>query len=94
MIGYWVPTNPVKTGRDDVLATAYVREGKTMIALATWAKEKVDVRLAIDWKALGLDPSRVRITAPAITGFQDGRAFEVGGPIPIEPGKGWLVVIQ
>jgi len=94
MIGYWVPGNPIRTGRDDVLATAYVREGKTMIAVATWAKEKVDVRLGIDWKALGLDPARVRITAPAISGFQDGRAFDVGGPIPLEPGKGWILVIQ
>ena len=61
MIGFWVPANPVKTGRADVLATAYVRDGRTMVALASWAKDAVDVRLAIDWKALGLDPAKVRI---------------------------------
>ncbi|MEI6668033.1 MAG: glycoside hydrolase domain-containing protein [Acidobacteriota bacterium] len=94
MIGYWVPGHPVRTGRDDVLATAYVREGKTMIALATWAGEKVDARLAVDWKAIGLDPATVSITAPAIDGFQIGRTFDLNQTIPIEPGKGWLLVLS
>ena len=94
MIGFWVPSNPVKAGRDDVLATAYVRDGRTMIALASWAKEAVDVRLAIDWKALGLDPAKVRLSAPSIAGFQEGRSFDAAGPIPVQPGKGWLLVVQ
>jgi hypothetical protein len=94
MIGFWVPANPVKTGRDDVLATAYVREGRTMIALAGWTKDPVDVRLAIDWKALGLDPAKARLTAPAIEGFQEGRAFDAGEPVPLQPGKGWLLIVQ
>jgi hypothetical protein len=92
MIGFWVPASPVKTGREDVLATAYVRDGRTMIAVASWAKDSVDVRLAVDWKALGLDPAKARMTAPAIAGFQDARSFDPAGPIPIEPGKGWLLV--
>jgi len=94
MIGYWVPANPIKTGRADVLATAYVRDGKTMVAVATWAKEAVDVRLSIDWKALGIDPTKARVVAPEIIGFQPGRTFDASGPIPLEPGKGWLLVIQ
>jgi hypothetical protein len=94
MIGFWVPSNPVKTGRDEVLATTFVRDGRTMIALASWANAPVDVRLAIDWKALGLDPAKARITAPEIAGFQEGRTFDAAGPIPIEPGKGWLLVLQ
>jgi hypothetical protein len=84
----------VKTGRDDVLATTYAREGRTMVALATWAKAPVDVRLAVDWKALGLNPSKVRITAPEIAGFQERRSFDAAGPIPVEPGKGWLLILQ
>jgi len=94
MIGFWVPANPVKTGRPDVLATAFVRAGRTMIAVASWAKDAVDVRLTMDWKALGLDPAKVRISAPAISGFQDARAFDTAGPLRIEPGKGWLLVLQ
>ncbi len=94
MIGFWVGTNPVKTGRADVLATAYVRAGRTMVAMASWAKERTDVALSIDWKALGLDPARVRITASPIEGFQEGRTFDPGQPLPVEPGKGWLLVLQ
>jgi hypothetical protein len=94
MIGFWVPANPVKTGREDVLATAYVRDGRTMIALANWATGAADVTLTIDWRALGLDPANVRITAPEIAGFQEGRTFRVADRIPLEPGKGWLLVVQ
>jgi hypothetical protein len=94
MIGFWVPSNPVKPGRADVLATAYVRDGRTMIALASWAGEAVDVRLTIDWRALGLDPATVRMTAPAIDGFQGGRTFGTGEAVPVQPGKGWLLVLQ
>jgi Flp pilus assembly protein TadD len=94
MIGFWVPTNPVKTGRDDVLATAYVRDGQTMVAVASWAKQRVDVTLVVDWKALGLDPAKVRINAPAIDGFQEARTFDPAKPIPIEVGKGWILVLQ
>jgi hypothetical protein len=94
MIGFWVPSNPVKTGRDDLLATTFVRDGRTMIALASWANAPVAVRLAIDWKALGLDPAKARLTAPEIAEFQEGRTFDAAGPIPIEPGKGWLLVLQ
>lgn len=94
MIGHWVPSNPVRTGRDDVRATAYVREGKTMVAVASWAKARVDVSLTVDWQALGLDPAKARVTAPAIAGFQDGRTFDPAKPIPIEVGKGWVLVLQ
>ena len=65
-----------------------------MIALASWAREAVDVRLTIDWKALGLDPAQARITAPGIAGFQDAQAFGADEAIPMQPGKGWLLVLE
>ena len=94
MIGYWAPSSPVTTGRSDVLATCFVGAGRTMVALASWAAEPVTVRLAVDWRALGLDGSRVRITAPAIEGYQRGAAFGPGDPIPVDPKKGWFLVIE
>ncbi len=94
MIGFWVDARPVRTDRADVLATSYVRDGRTMVALASWAKEKVDVRLAIDWKALGLDPASATLEAPAIDQFQEARTFLAGDAIPVEPGRGWLIVIK
>lgn len=95
MIGWWVHDTPVKTNRDDVLATSYVRKGsKTLIALASWAPDKVDARLMIDWKALGLSPSKVTLHAPAIAGFQPEAVFKPGDAIPVQPGKGWLIVVE
>jgi hypothetical protein len=94
MLGYWVPDHPVTTGRDDVLATAYVKNGATLVALASWAEEPVTVRLAIDWNALGIDPVSANITAPAVEALQERRTFEVGEGIPVEPGKGWLLEVR
>ncbi len=94
MVGYWVPTSPVETGRDDVLATAYIKEGQTIVALASWADRPVNVRLQIDWPAIGLSPDRTIINAPAIDGFQPARDFGIDEPVSVEPGKGWLIVLS
>ena len=94
MHGWWDPASPVKSGRDDVLATGYVRRGKTMIALASWAGDTVEVRPRIDWAALGLDPARVRLWAPAIDRFQEARTFRVGEGIPVAPGRGWVLIVE
>ncbi len=95
MVGWWVHDTPVKTSRDDVLATSYVRKGrKTMIALASWAPQKVGVKLIIDWKALGLSPGKATLTASAVDGFQPAATFKPGDAIPLEPGKGWLIVVE
>lgn len=94
MVGWWVHDAPVRTGRDDVLATSYVRHGKTLIALASWAPDTTIVKLRIDWKALGIDPARATLTAPAVPGFQPAAGFKPGEAIPVEPGKGWLLVLE
>ncbi len=94
MIGWWATDVPVKTGRKDVLATVYQRQGKAMVAIASWAPQATTVPLQIDWKALGIDPAKATITASAIDGFQPARSFKSGEAIPLEPGKGWLLVVQ
>jgi hypothetical protein len=94
MIGWWVHDAPVKTMRDDVLATSYVRDGKTLIAIASWAPQKTDVKLLIDWKALGLKPRNAKLVAPAVDGFQPAAQFKPGDAIPVEPGKGWLLILD
>jgi hypothetical protein len=65
-----------------------------MIAMASWATGEAEVRLSIDWRALGIDPATATIEAPAIDRFQPGRRFAVGDPIPVAPGKGWLLVLR
>jgi hypothetical protein len=94
MLGWWVPSNPVKTGRDDVLATVYQGKTRSIVALASWAKGPLAVNLAVNWHALGLDPARANIRAEAIENFQTASAFAPGQSIPIQPGRGWLLILE
>jgi hypothetical protein len=92
LLGWWDPACPVKTGRPDVLATVYRKHGKSLLALASWAPAKTAVNLTVDWPALGLDPKKTTLWAPAIEGYQTAAVFAADGPIPVEPGRGWLLV--
>lgn len=96
MAGYWDPACPVRTDREDVLATAYVRrdpQPSCLVALASWAPETAAVSLAVDWAALGLTPDRTTVYAPAIPRFQREALWRAGDPIPVLPGRGWLLVL-
>ncbi len=94
MIGYWSPNCPVKTDNKDVLATAYVKDGAALIALASWAAEPTQCRLRIDWNALGIDSRKAGFRAPAIPDFQPGATFGPGDPLPVEPGRGWILMLK
>ncbi len=94
MFGYWDPDCPVKTDNKDVLATVYRKPGKSLIALASWAPAATDVRLTIDWKALGLDPAKAILYAPASANFQPAGKWKPADPIPIESHRGWLLILD
>jgi len=93
-IGYWDPKCPVKTGRDDIMATVYKKQGKSMICLASWANEDVDIKLAIDWKSLGLDPLKTVLTAPMIENMQEFRTFNVGDNLPVKKSQGLILIAR
>ncbi|NLF09047.1 MAG: hypothetical protein GX594_13865 [Pirellulaceae bacterium] len=94
MIGYWDPACPVRTGNTDVPATVYTKPGSTLISLASWAKEPVKCRLEIDWKSLGLDPAKAKLTAWEVENFQPAAEFAPGDEITVQPGRGWLLVLH
>jgi Glycoside hydrolase 123, N-terminal domain len=94
MKGFWLPDAPVRSDRPGVLATTYLKPGKALVALASWEKQTVDVVLSIDWPALGIDPARARVTAPAIADFQEAASFSPGERVRVEPGRGWLLVVD
>lgn len=94
MIGYWVDDNPVKTDNPDVLATVYKKDKKALVSIASWAKEDVNIKLLINWKALGINPAKATITAPEVKNFQHAANFKPGQEIPVEKAKGWLLVIK
>jgi len=94
MYGYWTPKCPIQTNHKDILATLYKNPERSMVAIASWADQKVSCRLKIDWEAIGLDATKAKIIAPPIKDFQESTSFGVNDAIPIEPGRGWLLFIQ
>jgi hypothetical protein len=77
-----------------VLATIYKKTGKVLVSIANWAAADVNIKLKIDWKALGIDPAKAIITAPEVKNFQQGTRFKDNQEIKVEKGKGWLLVIK
>ena len=91
MIGYWDAKCPVKSGREDVLATVYRHEGRVLVALGSWNPREAACRLQIDFKALGLDPARTVLDAPAVIDFQPARRWKPSELVVVAPGRGWLI---
>jgi len=94
MIGYWRNDCPVKTDVNNILATAYVKNDKTLISVASWNADPVKCHLIIDWEKLGLDKNKSQLYAPAISNFQEEMIFQADDAIPVLPGKGWLFIID
>jgi hypothetical protein len=94
MIGYWVPDGPVRTDHPAVLATVYWKPGKAFVAIASWAREKLTCHLAIDFAKLGLDAADARLHALEVPGFQPPATFQPTDAIAIEPGRGWMLMIE
>jgi hypothetical protein len=94
MIGYWVANNPVKTNNPMVLATIYKKDKSALVSIGSWDENDVNIKLQIDWKGLGIDPSKALITAPEIRNFQSAAEFKDGQDIPVIKGKGWLIIIK
>jgi hypothetical protein len=94
MTGYWDPSCPVRSSRDDVKVTVYRQPGKVLIAYASWTNKDVNVRLDVDWKALGLEAGRVTIVAPAVAGLQEERVYDDLMNVQVGMGKGGWIIIQ
>ncbi|MFE7389136.1 glycoside hydrolase domain-containing protein [Streptomyces sp. NPDC057582] len=85
--GWWADEPPVATGRADVLASSWQGPGGTATAVASWASTPVECVLTGSG-----DP--VAAYAPAIEGFQPERSFAAGEPVPVAPGRGWLLSVR
>ena len=92
-IAYCDSNHPVKTGRDDIPVSVYRGKDYALLAIASWAKADEKVSLDIDWKSLGVDPSKAVLHAPPIKGFQTETTWKPGEEIPIPAGKGYFIVL-
>jgi hypothetical protein len=84
----------VKTNLPNVKATAYVREGKTLISIGNFDGKDQQVRLSFDWKKLGLDPSKAVLEAPFVENFQEKKTFKIDEGIPVKSKEGWLLILR
>lgn len=94
MNGYWEKNPVVTTDHKNVYATTYIKDGSVLVALASWIKEPVKVKMNIDWKRLGLNPSEVNIIAPEIYNYQKEKNFKVDELIPIDALSDCLIIIS
>ncbi|WP_254454437.1 glycoside hydrolase domain-containing protein [Flavobacterium sp. M31R6] len=94
MVGYWSENCPVRTTNAKVLATVYKKKGAALISIASWADEDVKVKLNIDWKKLGIDPAKAKITIPEVKNFQSAQQFSVNSELSVAKGKGFLLIVN
>lgn len=94
MVGFWEKEPVVLTNNSQVKATAYIREGKTLIALGNWSDKTEKVQLNLDWNRIGFSSAEVKLIASEIADFQPSAQFAITDEIPIESKKGWLLIIE
>ena len=94
MLGYWDPDCPVSTSDPEVKATAYVKDGMTIVSIGNFSERDKTVSLTIDWKAIGINPASAVITAPKLPAFQEETVFKAGQRIPVKAKEGWMLVIR
>jgi hypothetical protein len=92
-IGYWDDKNPVKTNNKDILASAYLKNDKVMIAMGSWAKSDQLVSLSIDWKKIGINPASAKIEIPNIDGLQKTEVADLT-KLVVPASQGLIVIIH
>ena len=92
-VGYWDSAIPVKTNNKEVLASAYLKADKVMIALGNWSDKEQIVSLDLDWRKLGLDASKAKIEIPQIENLQKAEAPDIAHLI-IPASKGMILIIS
>lgn len=94
MTGFWKNDVPVTADSESVKATVYLHPGRALLSIGNFSDTTAAVALAIDWKALGLDPAKARLSAPEINHFQKAHTWSPGDTITIGPRRGYLIYLE
>ena len=94
MVGFWDDKPLVTTNKNEVKATVYKKEGRSLISIGNFSDKTERVSLKIDFEGLGLSAEKVKFVAPEIQDFQPEKHWNAGDEITIEPRKGWLIYIE
>lgn len=92
-VGYWDAANPAKTDNKDVLASAYLKKDKVMIALGNWTDTEQKVSLDLDWEKLGMDVAKAKIEIPEIDRLQGEGVADVKH-LTIPASSGLILIIS
>jgi hypothetical protein len=91
----WAPINGSFHNPDLFGALTLARESQsTRQEDVAPGKDDLTVGLQVDWKALGIDPQRAKISAPEIAAFQPAMQYESGQRIRLHSGGGALLVVE
>ena len=94
MYGFWEKNVPVTSSDTDVKVTVFRRpDGYLLLSIGNYTDENKTVNLDFNWKELGLDPSHVCLSAPAIKDMQTANTWTPDESIEVAPRKGWLVYV-
>lgn len=93
-IGWWDTACPVKSSHPDCKVSVFQKSGKTLIAIGSWAQQKIDLSLAIDWKDLGISPQRASLWQPACAGLQEEFVYALDRPISIAANHGAFLILD
>ncbi len=95
MVGYWSDAPAAISSHPDIKATAFIKKGeKTLIALGNFSHDAHETTLTLDWKALGLDPAKVRVHMPAIEDFQEAQTVDLKQPLKIKGQEGVILLVE
>lgn len=94
MLGYWESNPAVQSSDDAVKVTAYEHDGRVLLSVGNYSDTLKHVRLHIDYKQLGLKKGAYRLKAMPIPTFQQAGEWSLTDAIPVEPRKGWLLLLE
>ncbi len=94
MIGYWENNNPVKTSNRNIFNSVYKGENESIISLANWSEKDQITALVVNWKQMGIDPSKIELFIPKIKDFQDGLNKVNLSDLKIPAKKGLIIVAR
>jgi hypothetical protein len=94
MKGWWQSDAPVTTSDPEVKATAFIKNGKTLVALGNFSTSNKNVTLTVNWPALGLDPATAHFFAPVSAGFQSQATYLPDASIPLTAKRGMLLFLD
>jgi hypothetical protein len=94
MLGYWVDGAPIRTDKQGIKSTVYLKEDKAMIAIGSWSGKNELVKLEIDWETLGWNQEDYRLYGPEIEDLQGYEEHTFGVPVIVARKEGKILILD